>query len=110
LQGLGHAALVLTPASQDFLCKLVAGESVAEDQARLAHNQLEKVELLLEKLEQVFLQRAGLNEVVNAHRMLLAEAMEAANALLDLHRVPRQIEVHEPVAKTAGCALRCRCG
>ena len=47
----------------------------------------------------MLLERAGLDEIVDAHRVLLAEAMQPADALLDLHRVPRQIEVGEAMAE-----------
>ena len=36
---------------------------------------------------------ARLDEVVDAHRVLLAEAVQPADALLDFHRVPRQVEI-----------------
>jgi len=65
----------------------------------LADHEFEQVQFFLEQLEQVFLERAGLDEIVDAHRMLLAEAMEAADALLDFHRVPGQIEVDEAMAE-----------
>ena len=42
---------------------------------------------------------AALDQVVNAHRMLLAEPVQPPDALLDFHRVPRQVEVDQPMAE-----------
>jgi len=47
----------------------------------------------------VFLEGVLLDEVVDAHGLLLADAVQAADALLDLHRIPREIEVDEPMAE-----------
>jgi len=53
----------------------------------------------------MFLKRAALDEIVNAHRMLLAEAVKAPDALFDFHWIPRQIEVHELMAELQVSAL-----
>ena len=50
-------------------------------------------------MQEVFLEGAGLDEIVNAHRMLLAQTMEAADALLDFHGIPRQVEIDQATGK-----------
>ena len=47
----------------------------------------------------MLLQCSRLNKIVDAHRMLLAQPVQAPDALLDLHRIPRQIEVRETMTE-----------
>jgi hypothetical protein len=54
----------------------------------------------------MLLQRAGLDKIVDAHRLPLAKPVQPPDALLDLHRIPRQIEVGEAMAELEVSPLR----
>src|SRR5881394_4576828 len=58
----------------------------------------------------MLLKGAGLDKIVDPDGMLLAEAMEPPDALVDLHRVPRQIEIHEAMAELEIASLRAAVG
>src|SRR5712671_5321970 len=92
-------AFAIAPAAENFLGKLVAAETVAQDESGLAHHQFEQVELLLQKIEQMLLQGSDLDQIVDAHRVLLAEPVKTSDALLDLHRIPGQIEIDQAMAE-----------
>src|SRR5688572_12202996 len=47
----------------------------------------------------MLLQRAGLYQVENPDGLLLAKPVQPSDPLLDFHRVPRQIKIHEAVAE-----------
>jgi len=98
-QRLGHTPFGIAPAAKDLLGELVRAEPLAEDQAGVADDEFEQVHLVLEDLQQVLLKGVLLNEVVDVHRVLLTDVMQAAGALFDLHRIPGQIEVDEAVAE-----------
>jgi hypothetical protein len=53
----------------------------------------------------MFLQRSSLDEIVNPDRLLLAQPVQPADALLDLHWIPGQIEICEAMAKLKIAAL-----
>ena len=64
----------------------------------------------MQQIEQMLLQGADLDEIVDAHRVLLAEPVQASDALLDLHRIPGQIEIDEPMTKLKVAPLSAAAG
>ena len=72
---------------------------VAEDHVDLADDQLEHVELGLEQVEQRRLDRPGGDQVEDVDVVGLADPAEPADALLDPHRVPGQVEVADGVGE-----------
>src|SRR5262249_26696541 len=71
----------------------------AEDGADLTHNQLEHGYLLVEKVEELLLDRAPRDQVEDEHLAALTDAVDAADPLLDRHRVPRHVEIDQRVAE-----------
>src|SRR5437016_147596 len=53
----------------------------------------------LEVLLNLIFNRSLIEEVINLHDLVLAIAIDAANALLDTHRIPRQIVVDADMAE-----------
>src|SRR5207245_4217654 len=72
---------------------------VTEDRLHLAHHQLEEVDALVEDRQDALLDRAGEAEVEDLDGLGLPDAVQPADALLDPHRVPRQVEVDQAVAE-----------
>src|SRR5690606_1194839 len=83
----------------DGLLELLAAAVLAQDYVQLAHDQPEELDLLVENVQDVLLDGAGRREVDDVRLAGLADAVDTANALLDHHRVPRQLVVHESVAE-----------
>ena len=79
--------------------ELLCAAEFAEDQIQLAHDQLEQLDLLIEQLEDVRLDRPRRCEVHDVDLARLPDAVQPSNALLHHHRVPRQVVVHEHVAE-----------
>jgi hypothetical protein len=70
---------------------------VAENHLDLAGDQFEQVDLVVEQAEDALLDAAREAEVEDVHLTCLADAVHAADALLDRHRVPGEIVVdHRP--------------
>src|SRR2546422_6476772 len=72
---LGQAALELLRAAE-----------LTEDQVQLAHDQLEQLDLPVEQLEDVGLDRPRGGEVHDVDLARLPDAVQPADALLDHHR------------------------
>ena len=53
------------------------------------------LELVVEQQEDLAFDRVGQDEVVDLGGVALAVAVDAPDALLDVHRVPRQVEVEQ---------------
>ena len=67
-----------------------------EDRLQLADGVLEDPDPIHDPLDDVGLDRAGRVEVEDRQLLLgLADPVDAADALLDLHRVPRQVVVDD---------------
>src|SRR6266545_1724411 len=68
---------------------------VAEDEVQLPDDELEHVDLAVEQLHQVRLDRVLRPEVHDVHLALLAQPVHAAYPLLDPKRVPREVVVDD---------------
>src|SRR3989449_570841 len=79
--------------------ELLRATEFAEDQVQLAHHQLEQLDLPVEQLEDIRLDRPGGGQVHDVDLARLPDAVQAADALLHHHRVPRQVVVHEHIAE-----------
>src|SRR3989449_563743 len=79
--------------------ELLRAAEFAEDQVQLAHDQLEQLDLPVEQLEDVGLDGPRRREVHDMHLARLADAVQAPDALLDHHRVPGEVVIHEHVAE-----------
>ena len=81
---------------------------LAEDRADLAHDELEHVDLLVEDAQYRVLDRAGGDQVEDEHLARLADPVDAADALFDRHRIPRDVEVDQRVAELQVAPLAAR--
>ena len=61
---------------------------LAEDHVEFTDDELEQLDLLVEKLEHVRLDRSCCREVDNVAVSLLADAVDATDPLLDDHGIP----------------------
>ena len=89
----------LRPQVGDHLLKFALFFQIAEDHVDLADDQLEHAQLGLEQVQDCRLYRVSGDEVEDMHVVRLADAAEPADALLDLHRVPGQVEIANGVGK-----------
>src|SRR6266566_636808 len=100
---LAHRAALLDVGGEPLFgqpaLELLGAAEFAEDQVQLAHHQLEQLDLLVEQLEDVRLDRSRRGEVHNVDFALLPDAVQPSDALLHHHRVPGQIVVHQHVAE-----------
>src|SRR5262249_19652333 len=71
----------------------------AKDGADLANDQLKHRDLFLKQAEHLFLQGAARNQIEHEHLTVLADAIDAAYALFDRHRVPGDVEIDQGVAE-----------
>src|SRR5712691_4134116 len=67
---------------------------IPEDQIEFSHDELEHVDLPVEELHQVRLDRVLCPHVDHVDLTFLAEAMDAPDPLLDPKRIPRKIVIH----------------
>lgn len=81
------------------LLELLAAAVFAENDVQLTYDQSEQLDLLVEDAEDAGLNGACGREVDDVRLASLADAMDAADPLLDDHRVPRQLVIHQPVAE-----------
>src|SRR2546428_8553776 len=86
---LGGEPLVREPALE----RMRAAE-LAEDQVQLAHHQLGQLDLAVEQLEDVRLDRPGGGEIHDVYLARLPNPVQPSDALLHHHRVPGQVVVH----------------
>src|SRR5690606_37894354 len=56
-------------------------------------------QLFLEDREYPFVDRVLHHQVERSHRVILADPVDTTYALLDTHRVPRQVVVHDDVSE-----------
>src|SRR4051794_8910435 len=89
----------LQPSLQHERGKLLLLVDLAQDRADLAHHQLEHVDLFIEDAQHRILDRPRGDQVEDEHLTGLADAVDAPHALLDRHRIPRNVEVDERVAE-----------
>jgi hypothetical protein len=72
--------------------------------------EFEQIDLRLEYVQDPLLDRAAGDEVGQQYVVLLTHAVQPAQALLDLHRVPRQVHVDHDMAELQVAPLPCRLG
>src|SRR3990170_2369224 len=72
---------------------------VSEDEVEFSHNELEHVDFPVEQLDDIFLDRVPRPEVHDVYLARLSEAMDSADSLLDLQRIPGEVVVHHGVAE-----------
>src|SRR6185503_16303873 len=70
-----------------------------EHHVEIADHRPEHVDLLVHDLEHVGLDRLTRGEVVDVHVVLLPQPVEAPDPLLDPHRIPRKVVIHEEPAE-----------
>ncbi len=78
---------------------------VAQNHVDLADDKLKHVELGFQKVKHGGLDRARGDQVENVNVMSLADAAEPADPLLDLHRVPGQVEIAYSMGELEVAAL-----
>ena len=91
--------LTLGPAPEHLVLERALRLPGAEDLLHLADDQLEHLDLALEDLEHVGLERAATRQIDDAHGMLLPQSMHATDALLDPLGIPGQVIVHDERAE-----------
>src|SRR6516165_9875716 len=87
----------------------ILGEA-AQDRPHLADHEFEHRELLIEQMQDLLLQGATGHEVEHEHLALLADAIDASDALLDRHRIPRHVEIDQGVAELDVATFAARLG
>ena len=98
----------LQPCLEHQVGELALLLQAAEDGADLADDQLEHRDLLFEQRQHLLLQRAARDQIEHEHLAVLADAVDAADALLDRHRVPGHVEVDQGVAELDVAPLAAR--
>ena len=93
------------PTLHGEIFKGFAAFEVAKDEVELADYQLEHADLAGEEVDDVGLDGFVAAQVEDGHILVLAEAVQAADALLDAHGVPRQVVVDQLVAELEIAAL-----
>ena len=90
-----HAAGLarLEPCIEDEIWELAFFFDIADDGADLADHQLKHRDLLLEQSQHLLLKGAARNEIEYEHLARLTDTVDAADPLLDCHRVPWHVEV-----------------
>src|SRR5690606_8231180 len=81
------------------LLELLATAVLTKNDVELADHESEELDLLIENVEDAGFDSARRREVDDVRFPLLSDAMDAADALVDHHRIARQLVVHEPVAE-----------
>src|SRR6516164_6716618 len=89
----------LQPGVQHQLREIAILIETAKDRSHFAHHELEHRDFLVEQMKKLLLQRAASHEVEDEQLALLADAIDASNALLDRHRIPGHVKIDERVAK-----------
>ena len=97
-------------ASSTRSAKSRSSSRLAQDRPDLADHQLEHGDLLVEQMQHLLLERAAGHEIEHEHLALLADAIDAADALLDRHRIPRHVEIDQRVAELDVAAFAARLG
>jgi len=82
----------------------------AHDHVHLADDQFKHIQLAVEDLQDIILNRALGREIEYLHRAGLADAVDASDALLDALRVPGQVEVEHETAELEVAPLARRLG
>lgn len=82
------------PGVEDPVVELAVVVQRPDDHVDLADDQLEHVDLGVQDVEQVRLDRVAHGEVVDEHLLGLPNPAHAADPLLDPHGVPRDVVVH----------------
>jgi hypothetical protein len=106
VEGFGPADLGrIEPCVQHEVGEIALLVQAAEDGADLAHHQLEHGNFFVEQEEHLLLQRAACHQIEDEHFAALSDAVNAADALLDRHGIPRHIEIDQRVAELDVAAL-----
>src|SRR5256886_12753009 len=87
------------PCRREAFLEAIGAAEVAEDDIQLSNNELEELDLLIEKAQHVRLGRPPGGEVDDVGLARLPNAVNTPDALLDYHRIPGQLVVHEHVAE-----------
>ena len=87
------------PGVQHEIGELALLLEAAEDGADLADDQLEHRDLFLQQRQHLLLQRAARDQIEDEDLAVLADAVDAADALLDRHRVPGHVEIDQGIAE-----------
>src|SRR4051812_3583066 len=98
----------LQPSVEHELGEVAVLLNAAEDRADLADHQLEHRYLLVQQLQQLLLERVAGDEVEHEDLAALPDAIDAPDALLDRHRIPRHVEIDQGVAELDVAALAAR--
>jgi len=83
---------------------------VPEDHVDFADHQLEHGQLGFQQVEDGGFDGAGGDQVEHVDVVVLADAAEPTDPLLDAHRVPRQVEIAQPMRELEVAALAARVG
>ncbi|MNN50127.1 hypothetical protein D3C81_1647000 [compost metagenome] len=70
-----------------------------QNHVKMAYDQLEHIDLLVQQVEDMLLDRAFGRQIVNIDVVGLAQPVHPADPLLHSHRVPGQVEVDHLMAK-----------
>jgi len=81
------------------LLERVRAAEIAEDDVELTDDELEELDLLIEESKHVRFDRIARGEVDDVRLTSLTDAVDAPDALLDDHRIPRQLVVHQAMAE-----------
>src|SRR5262249_18412412 len=109
LEGLGTGGLgYLQPCLEHQVGELPLLLQATKDGADLANDQLKHRDLFVEQAEHLLLQGAARNQIEHEHLPVLADAIDAAYALFDRHRVPGDVEIDQGVAELDVAPLSAR--
>src|SRR5690348_17331629 len=87
------------PGVGEPILERVRAAEVAENDVELTDDELEELDLLIEEPQDVRFDRAACREVDDVRLASLTDTMDAADALLDDHRIPRKLVIHEAIAE-----------
>ena len=81
------------------LLERIGAPEVAENDVELTDTSSNKLDLLIEESQHLRFDRAARGEVDDVRLARLADAVDAADALLHDHRVPGELVIHEAIAE-----------
>src|SRR5262249_15654968 len=80
----------------------------AKNRPHFADHELEHGDLLVQELKNPLLQRIAGHEIEHKYLALLADSIDASDALLDRHRIPGHVEIDQRVAELDVAAFAAR--
>src|SRR5690349_3015320 len=98
------------PDAEDLVLEGARLRVGAQHHVQVSDDRAEEIDLLVHDLEDVGLDRVSRAEVVDPHVLGLPQAVQAPDPLLDPHRIPGQVVVHEVVAELEIASLPARLG